>query len=489
MTRSLFVAVCTLLVVAASAAQAQTLGTFNWQLQPFCNVVTVTVTQAGAVYTVDGFDDQCGAPQRAPLVGLATPNPDGSIGFGLSVVTVPGGRGVQIEARISIATLSGSWSDSAGNSGTFVFNANAGGTPRPLPPAAASPIPPSFALRADGGFLAQGVSGTGTIPASGPGTRMMWHPGKAAFRAGQVSDSSWDDVNVGLLSTAFGRDTRASSFASTAMGVGTNASGFASTAMGVDTNAGGNSSTAMGSQTRASGFASTAMGSQTTASGQASTAMGAATTASGFNSTAMGRDSLAAGDESVAAGRRVTANGAGSVVLGSDALTSVAGTGTFIFGDRSTASDITGTLPNQFLVRAAGGVVFHSNAALTQGVQLAPNGGQWLGFSDVRAKRDFRDLDGETVLAKLAGMPVQEWSYIAQDAAIRHLGPTAQDFNAAFGLGEDPLRIGSMDADGVALAGVKALEARTSALAAENRALRDGLAAVQAELAELRARR
>jgi len=461
MTRSLFVAVCTLLVVAASAAQAQTLGTFNWQLQPFCNVVTVTVTQAGAVYTVDGFDDQCGAPQRAPLVGLATPNPDGSIGFGLSVVTVPGGRGVQIEARISIATLSGSWSDSAGNSGTFVFNANTGGTPRPLPPAAASPIPPSFALRADGGFLAQGVLGTGTSPASGPGTRMMWFPGKAAFRAGEVSSTQWDDANVGLRSTAFGLNTRAN----------------------------GAVSTAMGSNTTANGADSTAMGQGTVANGFVSTAMGVNTTASGFASTAMGDTSLAAGGESVAAGLRVTANGAGSVVLGSDALTSVAGTGTFIFGDRSTANDITGTLPNQFLVRAAGGVVFHSNAALTQGVQLAPNGGQWLGFSDVRAKRDFRDLDGETVLAKLAGMPVQEWSYIAQDAAIRHLGPTAQDFNAAFGLGEDPLRIGSMDADGVALAGVKALEARTSALAAENRALRDGLAAVQAELAELRARR
>ena len=67
-------------LVSVMPAGAQTLGTFRWQLQPFCNVVTVTVTQSGAVYTLDGYDDQCGAPQRAPLVGLATPNPDGSIG-------------------------------------------------------------------------------------------------------------------------------------------------------------------------------------------------------------------------------------------------------------------------------------------------------------------------------------------------------------------------------------------------------------------------
>ena len=63
-----------------AAAQAQPLGVFRWQLQPFCNVVTVTVVQNGAIYTLDGFDDQCAAGQRAPLVGVATPNPDSTIG-------------------------------------------------------------------------------------------------------------------------------------------------------------------------------------------------------------------------------------------------------------------------------------------------------------------------------------------------------------------------------------------------------------------------
>ncbi len=38
--------------VSASAVQAQPLGTFRWQLQPFCNIVTVAVTQNGAVYLV-----------------------------------------------------------------------------------------------------------------------------------------------------------------------------------------------------------------------------------------------------------------------------------------------------------------------------------------------------------------------------------------------------------------------------------------------------
>lgn len=129
-------------VAAHAPAAAQSLGTFSWQLQPYCNVITVSVAQQGAGYTVDGYDDQCGAPQRAPLVGLATPNPDGTIGLGLHVVTMPSGRGLDIAARITLATLGGPWSDSAGNAGTFAFGAATGGSPRPLPTIPAAMIAP-----------------------------------------------------------------------------------------------------------------------------------------------------------------------------------------------------------------------------------------------------------------------------------------------------------------------------------------------------------
>ena len=83
----------------APGVQAQPLGSFTWQLQPFCNRVTVNVRQDGAVYTLDGTDDQCGAAQRAPLVGLATPNPDGTIGFGLNIVALR--RPGSVHARAS----------------------------------------------------------------------------------------------------------------------------------------------------------------------------------------------------------------------------------------------------------------------------------------------------------------------------------------------------------------------------------------------------
>ena len=137
---------------AASTADAQTLGQFRWQLQPYCNVVTVTVTQTGGVYTLDGFDDQCGAGQRAPLVGVATPNPDGTIGLGLQIVTVPGGRTVAVDARITLGSLGGPWSDSAGATGTLVFNGAAAGSPRPQPTST-----PSWGAIVDG-------PATGTAP-------------------------------------------------------------------------------------------------------------------------------------------------------------------------------------------------------------------------------------------------------------------------------------------------------------------------------------
>ncbi len=291
------------LLVAPAAAGAQSLGTFRWQLQPFCNVVTVTVTQQGADLHPRRLRRPVRRAQRAPVVGLGTPNPDGTIGFGLNVITVPGGRGVQIDARISLPGLGGPWSDSAGNSGTFAYNASTGGSPRPVP-SGGSTIPNTFSLLTDGGFLASGATGAGSIPASGAGTRMMWHPAKAAFRAGQVSGSQWDDASVGLSSVAMGQHTRAVGDASTAFGHGTAASGVSSTALGYLTVANGGFATAMGSQTFASAAVSTAMGYQTVASGTTSTAMGSGSTAGGAVSTAMGHGSTASGSTSTAIGIR-----------------------------------------------------------------------------------------------------------------------------------------------------------------------------------------
>ncbi len=457
MTRPLAVlAVLAASLVLAARAEAQSLGAFRWQLQPFCNVVVVNVTQQGAVYTADGYDDQCGAAQRAPLVGLATPNPDGTIGFGLHVVTVPGGRSVHIDARITLAGLSGSWTDSEGNSGTFAFGAATGGSPRPAPAAGGgggTTIPPNFGLLQDGGFVARGTFGTGVIPASNIGTRMMWHPRKAAFRAGQVTVPAWDDANVGQHSTAFGFNTFATGSASFAAGSGTEATGIGSTAFGVDSRASGNYSTALGTS------------------------------------------AVASGDYSLATGAQTTAGGYGTTAMGLYAQATAAHAGSFVFGDASTNAVGTRVEPtgqNQFVARAAGGVYFFSSSSTSPlgpglpGVRLLPNASAWTNLSDENAKENFRDVAPDDVLARIAAMPVREWNYKAQGADIRHMGPTAQDFRKAFGLGEDPLGISTIDADGVALAAVRALEARTretnERLTRENDELRARLARLEALL-------
>lgn len=149
-------------VLVSTAAEAQTLGTFRWQLQPYCNVLTVTVVQQGAQYQVDGTDDQCGAAQQASVVGRAFPNPDGLIGFGLTTVTTTNATAIHIDARLNVATLGGTWRDSAGNSGTFAFRTGAGtgGNPRPIPAGGIAPGTITGAQIAAGTITATQLSST-----------------------------------------------------------------------------------------------------------------------------------------------------------------------------------------------------------------------------------------------------------------------------------------------------------------------------------------
>jgi hypothetical protein len=68
-------------------------------------------------------------------------------------------------------------------------------------------------------------------------------------------------------------------------------------------------------------------------------------------------------------------------------------------------------------------------------------------------------------------MPVTTWNYIAEGKDVRHMGPFAQDFYAAFQLGTDSTSIGMIDINGVNLAAVKALAERTAELKAAQAAL------------------
>lgn len=111
-------------------ALAESLGTFRWRLAPFCNVLTLTVGTDGAV---SGYDDGCGASQRQAAVGSAFPNPDGTVGIGVTVLSPTGPPG-SIQALLGAGASSGTWHDQVGNAGAFVFNpaASPQGAPRPL---------------------------------------------------------------------------------------------------------------------------------------------------------------------------------------------------------------------------------------------------------------------------------------------------------------------------------------------------------------------
>ena len=131
-------------------------------------------------------------------------------------------------------------------------------------------------------------------------------------------------------------------------------------------------------------------------------------------------------------------------------------TGSFVWGD-STDADVASTANDQFTVRAAGGARFLSDTNGSSGVELAPGSGAWSSLSDRNAKRNFVPIEPRQILEKLVAVPIQQWSYKSQDASVRHIGPTAQDFHAAFNVGEDERRIATVDADGVALAAIQGL--------------------------------
>ncbi len=81
--------------------------------------------------------------------------------------------------------------------------------------------------------------------------------------------------------------------------------------------------------------------------------------------------------------------------------------------------------------------------------------------SDRDAKADFASVDAQEVLEKVAALPLQSWSYTNRPG-VKHVGPMAQDFRAAFGLGEDDKHIATVDADGVALAAIQGLNQKVT---------------------------
>jgi len=107
-------------------------------------------------------------------------------------------------------------------------------------------------------------------------------------------------------------------------------------------------------------------------------------------------------------------------------------------------------------------------------------------------KENFQPVDSQVILDRLSRIPVHTWNAKGTDPTVKHLGPTAQDFYAAFGLGDDDKSISTIDLDGVSLAAIQGLytlnqeHAQTiEALQAENTGLHDQMEDLNARVAAL----
>ena len=289
--------------------------------------------------------------------------------------------------------------------------------------------------------------------------------------------------------------------------------------LGPDALAGGNHAVAMGDGTRANGNYSTAMGGATTAGGDYSTTLGFGTSTSSDAST------------SLAAGASAHANHSGC----------------FTWGDGSATFNSSG--PNRFEVLATGGVIFNTGSssvglANSAGVDFGYGNGQKVNFwggahgvgfqsgttyfrtsqyfgwyrggvhdngatnagggdvlmalssaglrvngtlvsaSDRNLKENFASVSPISVLDKVAALPITEWNF-KTDSGTRHLGPMAQDFHAAFGLGSDDKGIATVDEGGVALAAIQGLNQKVEEQRAVITAKEQNILSLEERLAKL----
>jgi hypothetical protein len=104
-----------------------------------------------------------------------------------------------------------------------------------------------------------------------------------------------------------------------------------------------------------------------------------------------------------------------------------------------------------------------------------PQGCAPLCVSDRDLKHAIVPADEQAVLEAVSQLPILTWSYRTDDARVRHLGPMAQDFRSAFGLGDTARAYDPIDAHGVELAAIKALNARLRQLEAQNAQLEERL--------------
>jgi hypothetical protein len=307
---------------------------------------------------------------------------------------------------------------------------------------------------------------------------------QAGDNVGTKNDKAYATVGGGNSNTASGyasfvgggfTNLASGFYALVGGGLGNTASGsFSGAGGGSGNTAGGNYSTVPGGNSNTAGGENSAIlgGQNNTAAGNSAAVGGGLNNAAGgaYSVVPGGQSNAATGERSFAAGYRAKADDAGA----------------FIWADRA-EQDIFTPGADTFTVRAGGGIYLGTDSLPSIPVDTFINtstgasltsGGVWTNASDRNLKADFAAVDGREVLAAVAALPITTWRYRVEGDDVTHMGPVAQDFYAAFGLGRDDLSIGTVDADGVALAAIQGL----------NSLLQDELAHKDAQIAALESR-
>lgn len=203
-----------------------------------------------------------------------------------------------------------------------------------------------------------------------------------------------------------------------------------------------------------------------------------------------GRGNSVSGSYSLAAGQNAKANHTRSFVWSSrpNPAPSFSGDRFHIHAAEGFSVDYAGQRPdgggNQWIV--LGGLSDFPGQTISTwtGARLT-DGGVWTDNSDRNAKENFTPVNPRDILERVAALPVEQWNYKTEGPDVRHIGPVAQDFYAAFGTGQDDKHLAALDSAGVALAAIQGLNEKVEVRSAKSEAR---LRQLEAENAALKAR-
>jgi hypothetical protein len=319
-----------------------------------------------------------------------------------------------------------------------------------------------FFLKGSNGFLFTKATGNTIWYDPSIGTKLAFVPLKAALNMGTVSDNRWQDTTmIGMASFAFGYNCLSNGKNSSIV-FGDSCEinpilipppapynlgyidGIASFALGKNCKAHGRMAFASGYRSEALFFRGVAMGYM------CKTDMNSANIAIGYMAKSYGSTAASFGYKTFASGHRSTVLGASASSNGKD--------GSFVYGDASTTDTVKNSAANQFMIRASGGIIFYTDGLNTTGTEIAPGGGSWSTLSDVSKKENIVLIEPGSYTNLFLKLNIYTWNYKTQNPAIRHIGPTAQEFKRLYNFGENNTSISLVDADGITLHAIQSVD-------------------------------